>query len=119
MLLSLLPPPPTFPPAPRRALCTTVRISPIVSLCPILMILPASTKLPRIISMPCLCRWRPQGGYYVRVASWSRLVSASYVLDSFYLELSAHNLSSAASFLSYSLAAASSITQGLGGSGVG
>jgi hypothetical protein len=28
MLLSLLPPPPTFPPAPRRALCTTVRIFP-------------------------------------------------------------------------------------------
>ncbi|KAJ7886926.1 hypothetical protein B0H13DRAFT_2666592 [Mycena leptocephala] len=102
MLLSLLPPPPTFPSAPRaRSLYHT------------------SAKLARIISMPCLCRWRPQGGYCVRVASCPFDFSASYVLDSFYLELSAHNLSSAASFLLYSLAAASSITQGLGGLGLG
>ncbi|KAJ7812772.1 hypothetical protein B0H13DRAFT_2143770 [Mycena leptocephala] len=47
-----------------------------------------------------------------RVASFHFVFTALYVFHSFY-QLSAHNLSSAASFIFYSLAATSSITQGL------
>ncbi|KAJ7934472.1 hypothetical protein B0H13DRAFT_2488337, partial [Mycena leptocephala] len=74
MLLSVLPPPPTFPPAPRRALCTTVRISPHHIIVPRLNDL-ASFHQASAVNLHAMsiqnARWRPQGGY---CESESRLV---------------------------------------------
>ncbi|KAJ7867259.1 hypothetical protein B0H13DRAFT_2670525, partial [Mycena leptocephala] len=86
MLLSLLPPPPTFPPAPRRALCTTVRIFPHRVIMPHLNDL-ASFRQASADNLHAM-------SMQVEATGW--LLCPSRIL----------------SFLSYSLAAASSITQG-------